>query len=115
MQRLREIGDWMTVNGEAIYGTRPIAPYKDGQAVFTRKGQVAYAIYLAKDENEPWPERVTFSGPQPAPASNVRLLGSDQSLAWESNAAAGTTVQIPAAIRTTPPCKHAFALKFPLP
>jgi Alpha-L-fucosidase len=95
LQRLREIGDWMTVNGEAIYGTRPIAPYKDGQLVFTQKGQVAYAIYLSKDENGPWPERVTFSGPQPAPASKVRLLGSDQSLAWESNGVGGTTVQIP--------------------
>ena len=25
-QRLKEIGAWMKVNGEAIYGTRPIAP-----------------------------------------------------------------------------------------
>ena len=113
--RMLEIGAWLKVNGEAIYGTRPIEPYKDGQVVFTRKGQVAYAIYVAKDENQPWPERVTFSGPQPAPASRVRLLGTDESLAWESNAAGATTVQIPAAIRTTPPSKHAFSLKFSLP
>jgi alpha-L-fucosidase len=115
LQRMREIGDWLKVNGDAIYGTRPIAPYKDGQVVFTRKGPVAYAIYLTKDENEPWPERVTFSGPQPALASTVRLLGSDQPLAWENNGPGGITVQIPAAIRTAPPCKHAFTLTFPLP
>ena len=34
--RMREIGAWMEVNGEAIYGTRPVAPYKEGQVVFTR-------------------------------------------------------------------------------
>ncbi|MHC1767114.1 MAG: alpha-L-fucosidase [Verrucomicrobiia bacterium] len=41
VQRMREIGDWLDVNGEAIYGTRPIAPYKDGNVIFTRKGNVA--------------------------------------------------------------------------
>ena len=105
----------MRFNGEAIYGTRPIAPYKDGEVVFTRKGQVVYAIYLAKDGNDPLPERITFSGPQPAPGSQVRLLGSDQSLAWDTNGAVGTTVQIPAAIRRQPPCQHAFTLKLALP
>ena len=37
-RRMQEIGHWMRVNGQAIYGTRPVAPYKDGQTVFTRKG-----------------------------------------------------------------------------
>ncbi|MCL5099485.1 MAG: alpha-L-fucosidase, partial [Candidatus Omnitrophica bacterium] len=37
VERLREIGAWMKVNGEAIYGTRAIAPFKDGQVVFTTK------------------------------------------------------------------------------
>jgi alpha-L-fucosidase len=43
-QRMKEIGEWMRVNGEAIYGTRPVPPYKDGQTVFTRKGNRVYAI-----------------------------------------------------------------------
>ena len=29
LSRLHEIGDWIKVNGEGIYGTRPIAPYKE--------------------------------------------------------------------------------------
>src|SRR5208283_3794243 len=44
--RMREIGDWMKVNGEAIYATRPIAPYKEGNVSFTRKGGTVYAIYV---------------------------------------------------------------------
>ena len=29
VSRLEEIGRWMDVNGAAIHGTRPIAPYKE--------------------------------------------------------------------------------------
>jgi alpha-L-fucosidase len=46
LARLKEIGDWMKVHGEAIYGTRPIAPYEKEGMVFTQKGNVVYAILL---------------------------------------------------------------------
>jgi len=39
-ERLREIGAWMRVNGEAIYGSRAIAPYGDEGVRYTqREGQ----------------------------------------------------------------------------
>ena len=45
--RLAALGAWMKVNGEAIYGTRPIAPYAEGKVRFTRaKDGTVYAIYL---------------------------------------------------------------------
>ncbi|MEG1509891.1 MAG: alpha-L-fucosidase, partial [Clostridia bacterium] len=44
---LSEIGDWLDKNGFAIYSTRPIAPYADKKIVYTSKGNVVYAIYLA--------------------------------------------------------------------
>ena len=53
--RLEEIGAWMRVNGEAIYGTEPIAPYeqhveKEQDWVFTSKLEagkwVVYAILM---------------------------------------------------------------------
>jgi hypothetical protein len=46
--RLEEIGAWMKVNGEAIYGTEPIEPY--GQ--WTRKAQEW--IFTSKLENGKW-------------------------------------------------------------
>ncbi|MEN6310506.1 MAG: alpha-L-fucosidase, partial [Acidobacteriota bacterium] len=52
LKRLVEIGAWMNVNGEAIYKTRPVAPYKEAKTCFTAlpDGTVC-AVYLA-DEDE---------------------------------------------------------------
>ena len=112
--RMKEIGDWLRVNGEAIYGTRPIAPYKQGNVVFTRKGRTAYATYLATREGAGLPAQVLFSGLQPAAGSKVQLLGLTKPLAWQTNAAGQTTVGVPATVVKSPPCQHAFVLKFTL-
>ena len=34
--RLKEIGEWMKINGEGIYASRPVAPYSAGNIYFTR-------------------------------------------------------------------------------
>ena len=97
---------------EAIYGTRPIAPYKDGNVVFTRKGKSAYAIYLTSKEGEAMPQPISFAGLAPAPGSKVQLLGSRKNLSWQTDTAGRTVVVIPASLAQSPPCRHAFALKF---
>ena len=77
VRRLEEIGAWMKVNGEAIHGTRPIAPYKEGQTVFTRKGRSVYAIVLLKEEGDSVPATVVLRAIRPAPGSQVQMLGWD--------------------------------------
>ena len=59
--RMKEIGKWMKVNGEAIYKTRPLYPYCVGNWRFTQSkdGHYIYAIYLL-DEGQPMPEVVTL-------------------------------------------------------
>jgi len=106
LERLREIGAWLAVNGEAIYGTRPIAPYKEANTCFTHKGDDVYAITLAA-EGAPPPAKITFSTLRPAPGSEVTLLGHEAPLPWHD---AGTQVEItlPAQL----PCAHAWAIKF---
>jgi len=110
--RLAAIGEWMKVNGEAIYGTRPIAPYKEGHVVFTRKGKVTYAIYLAEGENDGLPGKVTLASLKPAPGTKVHLLGARPALPWETRPNGSTTIQVPEAIQKTPPCRYAFAFRF---
>ncbi len=125
-QVLLDVGDWLKVNGEAIYGTRPwriygegptkvetgsfhdtnLLPYTPQDFRFTTKGDVLYAIGLA------WPtdgEAVIHSlvatvGHEPV--QSVSLLGSDAKLQFQQ-AADGLHVQLPAQA----PAKYAYVLR----
>jgi alpha-L-fucosidase len=110
--RMKEIGDWMKVNGEAIYATRPIAPYKDGNVSFTSKGETVYAIYVTKSEADGMPREINFSTLRPAAGSEVHLLGAAEPLPWRTGASGRTTIDVPAALQKSPPCRHAFVVKF---
>jgi alpha-L-fucosidase len=111
--RLEEIGAWMKVNGQAIYGSRPLPPWKSGKFCFTHGAdQTRYAIYLA-EEGEPMPPAILLlPGISPAGKAKVTLLGHDQQLAWQP-AGGGIKVQIPETLRSHMPCAYAwtFAIK----
>jgi len=111
-ERMRDIGAWMAVNGQAIYGTRPIAPYKEGQVVFTRKGNDVFAICLAKNDGDGLPKRVLFSGLKPKAGSKIFLLGVPEPMNWETLPNGTTVIETPDAIAKNPPAQHAFAFKF---
>ena len=51
LERMTALGAWLKVNGEAIYETRPLAPYRKGDWAFTRNRRtgVEYAIRLWKE------------------------------------------------------------------
>ncbi|MBP1603505.1 MAG: alpha-L-fucosidase, partial [Acidobacteria bacterium] len=53
---LAEMGAWLKVNGEAIYGSRPAAPYIDGKLRLTRgKDGSRYFVYLGDDKESRMP------------------------------------------------------------
>ncbi len=110
MQRLEEIGAWMEVNAEAIHGTRPFPPYRDGQIAFTRKGRYLYALYLAAEGETVPPERLTLTGITPRPASRIRLLGTTKSVSW-SLEEDQLVLDTPAAARERPPCEHIWVFQ----
>ncbi|MCL5278371.1 MAG: alpha-L-fucosidase, partial [Planctomycetes bacterium] len=80
LERMKEIGQWMRINGDAIYGTRPIPPYKVGPVCLTKKGEKLYAICLAEEGQTALPERIQI--PPIKAAKSVKLLGSKTAVAW---------------------------------
>ena len=71
--RLKEIGAWVRVNGEAIYGTRELAPYAEGPVRYTCKGRKTYAFILP-DATGAFPATASLSLP-PVANSTMTLLG----------------------------------------
>jgi alpha-L-fucosidase len=106
---MQEIGSWIQVNGDAIYGTRAVAPYKDGKVCFTRKkdGSI-YAIYLL-DKNEKLPAAISFKGITPAKGARISLLGAKEKLSWKRSGDS-VEISIPASLQQKS-WQHAVALK----
>ncbi len=82
VKRLKAMGDWMTINQEAIYEAEIFkGGYKQGDSIrFTSKngGAIVYAISLSKPEGQLVLESIT-----PAKGSKIELLGSNVSLSWK--------------------------------
>jgi alpha-L-fucosidase len=71
--RLREVGRWLSINGEAIYGSRYWTQPEDGNVRFTTRRGTFYMIALD------WPGRtLEITAPIPIHGdTKIRLLGSD--------------------------------------
>ena len=110
-ERLSGLGNWLTINGEAIYGSRPMAPYAEGRLRFTRgKDESVYLIYLATDTETAIPHTLASTQYQPAEGAAITLLGSDVTLEWMLNGA-GFVVEIPEAAAMDARADYAWVLK----
>lgn len=125
--RLLEIGQWLEVNGEAIYGTRPFSVYGEGpQEIveghlserqnkdatakdirFTTNGEILYAIVLD------WPGKMLAintlgknSGYLKKEIQSIECLGSMEKLSWE-HYDDGLTINMP----QKKSGNHAFSFK----
>jgi len=77
--RLREVGAWMSKNGESIYGTRggPVTPHPWG--VTTRKGNTVYVHVLDL------PDSALLLPPLPSPVRSARLLNGGRAIDVKSS------------------------------
>ena len=113
VERLRDIGAWVQVNGKAIYGSRAVAPYSDGKLRYTRlRDGTVYAIYLADEGERSLPSTLTIRGTAPAADAPVRVLGSDATLMWHREGDT-TVVSIPAALRRKMAGAYAWSIELP--
>ncbi len=99
--RLLAIGEWLSVNGEAIYGTRPWeraeGKTSDGLPVrFTCSDAAIYAIVLGA----PGGERLVIENFVPPAGAQLHLLGHPAPLAW-ARAGDGVSITLPAGRKET--------------
>jgi alpha-L-fucosidase len=104
VERLKAMGDWLRINGEAIYASHSRKQYREGENVkFTvsKDGAYTYAIINAKPG-----ETVSLSSVAPAAGSRVRMLGSKKRIAWSSENGK-TNLTLPSKL----PSEYAVTLK----
>jgi alpha-L-fucosidase len=117
---LREIGQWLQINGEAIYGTRPwrifgegptpipAGQFSDNDVVFTgqdirftTKADKLFAITLGEPDDV-----VEIKSLATEKVKAVKILGSEKKLSWSQNET-GLIIEIPKEF----PGKHAWTLE----
>ena len=106
--RLAEIAKWMDINKEAIYQTEAIEPYKINDLCVTRKGELTYIYYLARDDESGLPEKLKVDFI--SKSGKVRLLGCDSIV--DHNCDNGhLTICVPSKTVSNPPCEHAWVFE----
>jgi len=95
-QRLMDIGNWLKVNGEAIYGTRAfvtgnkgteINPEAGNSLFFTKKGKDLYILCTE------WPEKnIVLKGLGSSAGVKAEMLGSDARIAMKAQGGSITIV-----------------------
>jgi alpha-L-fucosidase len=118
VDRLLEVGAWMDVNQECIYGASAWKVHGEGPGFenkkdtsgmnirFTAKGDSVYAVCLS------WPEKellIKTLGAKAYPGraiKGVRMLGSTETLKWRQSDD-GLRLSVP----REQPCRHAFVYR----
>jgi alpha-L-fucosidase len=138
-QRLLDMGEWLKINGEAIYGTSKwtkscqwsegsrdfpkvgshytSAKYILKQTVDTDPGYAKQKIFFTKKNNSLYcilpvypKKKLIIKDVNPESDAVVTLLGYDKTLKWERSSE-GISVNVPALVPGEIPCQYAWTIK----
>ena len=125
IEGLKKLGQWMSINKEALYGAKPasfveggVDTWRAGSIRFLEKGKYLYAIELGNV----WPSTVGFAeyeksktpeapylipGVKPIEGSTIKMLGSDKRLPWHLEGDHLVIEELPDPL----PCDYAWSFK----
>ena len=73
----KDVGNWLKMNGEAVYGSRPFEVYGDNTVLYTRNQGNVYATLLDWDGSPVTLSALHIGGATIGCVTKVELLGSD--------------------------------------
>jgi len=111
-ERLKEIGHWLKVNGEAIYETRKSTIAKqertNQEVYFTTKENVLFCIFTK------WTDMIEIKLEKGENVKNVSMLAYDSIIKWELVEGDKLRIHIPRLTINEIPCSYAWSLKIEL-
>jgi len=105
-QRLKEIGSWMKVNGEGIYGSRMYSSFNEGDGIRytqSKDGNTKYIFFFEFPSAKTILTKIKFSK-----KTKVQLLGSKDPVKWKSTEQ-GTEINLSPKMKTV--TDHVWVLK----
>jgi alpha-L-fucosidase len=107
VERLKEMGEWVKVNGEAIYAVKQLRNYKEGDGLrysLSGDGRTINTFIMN------WPgKQLNIKQIKPAEGSRIRMIGLDSELKWKYDDKKGLTIELPD--QANLPCKYVWVLK----
>ncbi|KXB01194.1 hypothetical protein AKJ41_02440 [candidate division MSBL1 archaeon SCGC-AAA259O05] len=103
-ERVLEIGNWLRINGESIFGTRPWIQPERGSMRLTLKGDTAYLSCFDTPGAQ-----ATVTGVIAQPDAKIKMLGSEEDLEWEQDDESLIIKSLPDEL----PTEHSHVFKIP--
>ncbi len=114
--RLQEIGKWISVNGEDIYASKPVAPYSSDNIYYTQSkdSRFKYAFWLSDTDDIMLPEQVVLKGVSVKNGTVISISGTTTKLKWETSNG-NTIIRVPASVAAVINSQYAVVFKIEAP
>ncbi len=111
IERLKEIGDWMKINGEIVHNSGAVKNFRESDSLYYVKSKNGEWLYAVTTE---WPgESLVIHNIKPDDGTDIHMLGYEEALEWQTLPDGGVKIMIPAALQKPEnrPCKYAWVFK----